>query len=350
MLNNLPLILITGATCSGKSGLSIKLAKKLDAQVVSIDSVQVYKDFDIGSAKVTKSEMQGVKHHMLSVWQPQEKFNVAKYLKLVDEVISNIFKEGSKVIIAGGTTMYVTSLIHGLADIPKQDEKLRERLEKKSTQFLYKLLSRIDKHASIILNQNDRSRIVRALEVKILSKKSIKDIQKEHRFSNYKYDCLGYVICQKREELYKKINLRVEMMLKEGLVEETKELLLKYDKSLPPFSSIGYKQVVSFLENELSYNEMLEDIAKCTRHLAKRQMTYLRNEPLKRGWDVYPKSDDKNAVLLQSDDSNIQRKDVIKDFLVYNFNFEELVRDIELNLKNGIKGVKLSYISPRSLI
>lgn len=350
MLNHNPLILITGATGSGKSALSIQLAKKLDAQVVSIDSVQVYKDFDIGSAKVTKSEMQGVKHHMLSMWNPQEKFNVAKYLKIADEVISNILKEGSKVIIAGGTTMYVTSLIHGLAKILGQDESLRERLEKKSTKFLYKLLSRIDKEASSALNQNDRNRIIRALEVKITSKKSIKDIQKEHNFLDVKYDCLSYVICQKREELYSKINLRVKEMLKEGLVEETQNLLLKYDKTLAPFSSIGYKQVISFLENEISYDKMQEEIAKCTRHLAKRQMTYLRNEPLKRGWDVYPKNDDKNAVLLQSDDSNLQRKDVIKDFLVYNFSFDELVNDIKLNLKNGVNGVRLSYISLKKSI
>ena len=350
MLNTNPLILITGATCSGKSSLAVEVAKAINAEVVSIDSVQVYKGFDIGSAKITKNEMRGVEHHLIDIWEPTNPFNVAKYLKLADEVISDILKRGKRVVIAGGTTMYVTSLIHGLAKIKSSDADLRKRLESKDVNLLYKMLKRLDPISANVLNQNDKTRIVRALEVRISSKESIKNIQKEHNFSSLKYDCLAYVICQKREELYERINLRTLKMLEDGLIEETKKLLKIYDKSLAPFSSIGYKQALQYLDNQISKDEMIEEISKCTRHLAKRQMTYLRNEPEKRGWDVYPKNDDKNAIELKSDNSTIVGKGILKDFFVYNYSFNELIQDIQTDIQNGIKGVKLSYISSKCLV
>ena len=348
MFSNNPLILITGATCSGKSSLAIKVAKEFNAEVVSIDSVQVYKDFDIGSAKVTSKETKGVKHHLLSIWEPNEKFNVAKYLKIADEVISNIYKQGKNVVIAGGTTMYVTSLIHGLAKISGQNEDLRDKLESKDIKTLYKILSRVDNESAKILNPNDKTRIIRAIEVKLTSKKSIQSIKQEHKFLSLKYNVLSYVICQTREELYSKINLRTKQMIDDGLIDETKTLLKKYDNNAAPFLSIGYKQAVEFLQNKISKDEMIEEISKCTRHLAKRQMTYLRNEPMKRGWDVYPKDDDKNAMLLSSDNSTIVGKGVIKDFLVYNYNINELINDININLTQGVSGVKLTYIHVKS--
>ncbi|MGI6681351.1 MAG: tRNA (adenosine(37)-N6)-dimethylallyltransferase MiaA [Bdellovibrionota bacterium] len=350
MLNHKPLILITGATCSGKSSLAVKLAKAISAEIVSIDSVQVYKGFNIGSAKITKEEMQGIEHYLLDVLEPNSHFDVAKYLKLARKAISNIYDKDKNVIIVGGTTMYITPLIHGLATLKSSDKNLRERLEKKETSALYALLKRLDGKASKSLSANDRTRIIRALEVKILSNKSIKDVQKEHSFLEKKYDCLAYVICQKREELYNNINERTRKLIDLGLIEETKKLLEKYDKNLAPFLSIGYKQAVQYIEQKISKDGMIEDIAKRTRNLAKRQMTYFRNEPEKRGWDIFPKYEDNKASMILSDNSTIVGKGTLKDFLVYNYTFNELVDDIKTNMKNGIKGVRLSYISPKCLL
>ncbi len=339
-----PLILITGATCSGKSSLAVEVAKKIDAEIVSIDSVQVYNGFDIGSAKITKLEMEGIKHHLIDLWSADEHFDVAKYLSLADEVIEDIRQRGKNVVIAGGTTMYVTSLIHGLAKIPKSEIGLRKELEEKSTDDLYSLLSSIDDKASKKLNKNDRTRILRALEVFLMTKKSILELQKEHNFLTRKYDCLCYVVCLTREDLYKKINDRTGEMIEAGLIKEVQNLLKKYERDVAPFSSIGYKQAIDFIDGKISKDEMIEDISKKTRHLAKRQMTYLRNEPIKRNWQIYPQENEKNAILLESDNSTIVGKGVIKDFYVYNYDLKDLISDIKLNIKENFDGVKISYI------
>ncbi len=339
-----PIILITGATCSGKSSLAVEVAKELNAEIVSIDSVQVYKDFNIGSAKITEKEMEGVPHHLLDLWLPNNHFDVAKYLSLADKAIEDIRKRGKNVVIAGGTTMYVTSLIHGLAEIPESNISLRKELEQKNIKELFSLLVSLDKEASEKINENDKTRIIRALEVVLSSGKSVLSFQNEHKFLKRKYDCIGYAVCLTREELYKKINLRTKEMIDMGLIEEAKNLLKKYDKNLLPFSSIGYKQVIDFLDKKLSKEEMIEDIAKKTRHLAKRQMTYLRNEPIKRGWNVFPKDDDKEATLLESDNSTLVGKGVIKDFYVYNYNVKNLISDIKEKIEKCVEEVNFSYI------
>ncbi len=247
-------IVIVGPTASGKTALSIDLAKRINGQIVSCDSMQIYKDMTIGSAKPTVNEMQGIKHYMIDVASPNERFSVADYKKQAEECIEKILKQNKIPIVVGGTGLYADSLIYNIeyADI-KFDKKYRENLEKKAQtpeglQELYKKAYLIDEEACKKISANDKKRIIRILEIYNQTGKTKTFLDKESKKNETKYDYKVFAIDIKREILYDRINKRVDEMLARGLLEEVKGILEKYKEFPTAMQAIGYKEVVEYFE------------------------------------------------------------------------------------------------------
>ena len=274
-------IVICGPTASGKTGLSIELAKKCNGEIISADSMQIYKDMNIGTAKVTQEEMQGIKHYMIDIVSPTERYSVAEFKVQAEKAIEEILKKGKTPIIAGGTGLYVNSLIYNIQynDI-KIDEEYRkyleERVEKEGLQRLYEEAKKIDCEAMKSISQNDKKRILRVLEMYHQTGKTKTEIEKESRKEEVKYDYKVYAINWEREELYKRINKRVDIMIKQGLIKEVENILKKYDKFPTAMQGLGYKEVVEYLDKKITKEEMIEKIKMETRRYAKRQITWFK--------------------------------------------------------------------------
>lgn len=249
-------IVIVGPTASGKTALSIELAKKINGQIVSCDSMQIYKDMTIGSAKPTVEEMQGIKHYMIDVASPNERFSVAEYKKQAEESIEKILKEGKMPIVVGGTGLYADSLIYNIEYTNIEfDKEYRENLEIKAQnpeglQKLYEEAYLIDKDACAKISSNDRKRIIRILEIYHQTGKSKTFLDEQSRKNKPKYDYKVFAIDIKREVLYERINKRVDEMLYSGLLEEVKGILEKYNEFPTAMQAIGYKEVVEYFERK----------------------------------------------------------------------------------------------------
>lgn len=274
-------IVICGPTASGKTSLSVELAKKCNGEIISADSMQIYKDMNIGTAKVTQEEMQGIKHYMIDIVSPTERYSVAEFKVQAEKAIEEILKKGKTPIIAGGTGLYVNSLIYNIQynDI-KIDEEYRkyleERVEKEGLQSLYEEAKNIDFEAMKSISQNDQKRILRVLEMYYQTGKTKTELEKESRKEEVKYDYKVYAISWEREELYKRINERVDIMIKQGLIEEVENLLKKYNKFPTAMQGLGYKEVVEYLDKKITKEEMIEKIKMETRRYAKRQITWFK--------------------------------------------------------------------------
>ena len=274
-------IVICGPTASGKTGLSIELAKKCNGEIISADSMQIYKDMNIGTAKVTQEEMQGIKHYMIDIVSPTERYSVAEFKVQAEKAIEEILKKGKTPIIAGGTGLYVNSLIYNIQynDI-KIDEKYRkyleERVEKEGLQSLYEEAKKIDSEAMKSISQNDKKRILRVLEMYNQTGKTKTELEKESRKEEVKYDYKVYAINWEREELYKRINKRVDIMIEQGLIKEVENILKKYNKFPTAMQGLGYKEVVEYLDKKITKEEMIEKIKMETRRYAKRQITWFK--------------------------------------------------------------------------
>ena len=274
-------IVICGPTASGKTSLSVELAKKCDGEIISADSMQIYKDMNIGTAKVTQEEMQGIKHYMIDIVSPTERYSVAEFKVQAEKAIEEILKKGKTPIIAGGTGLYVNSLIYNIQynDI-KIDEEYRkyleERVEKEGLQSLYEEAKKIDSEAMKSISQNDKKRILRVLEMYNQTGKTKTELEKESRKEEVKYDYKVYAINWEREELYKRINKRVDIMIKQGLIKEVENILKKYDKFPTAMQGLGYKEVVEYLDKKITKEEMIEKIKMETRRYAKRQITWFK--------------------------------------------------------------------------
>ena len=274
-------IVICGPTASGKTSLSVELAKKCNGEIISADSMQIYKDMNIGTAKVTQEEMQGIKHYMIDIVSPTERYSVAEFKVQAEKAIEEILKNGKTPIIAGGTGLYVNSLIYNIQynDI-KIDEEYRkyleERVEKEGLQSLYEEAKKIDSEAMKSISQNDKKRILRVLEMYNQTGKTKTELEKESRKEEVKYDYKVYAINWEREELYKRINKRVDIMIKQGLIKEVEKILKKYDKFPTAMQGLGYKEVVEYLDKKITKEEMLEKIKMETRRYAKRQITWFK--------------------------------------------------------------------------
>ncbi len=275
-----PLIILTGPTAVGKTDLSIQLAKAVDAEIVSADSMQIYKYMDIGSAKVTEEEMQGVKHYLVDEIEPDMPFSVSEYKRMAEEYIDEISSRGKNVIVTGGTGLYLNSLIYDM-DFGKSDanqelrDKLNKELEENGPAYMYEKLVSLDKDAAERIHPNNTKRVIRAIEV-AMSGEKMNDFSNDLRY-NKKYRPIIIVLNRDRQALYDRINLRVDIMLKNGLIEEVKGLLEKgYTKDMISMQGIGYKEIIKYFDGEYTLEEAIEIIKRDSRRYAKRQLTWFR--------------------------------------------------------------------------
>lgn len=274
-------IVICGPTASGKTSLSIELAKKINGEIVSSDSMQIYKYMDIGTAKPTKEEMQGIKHYLVDFVEPNQRYSVADFKKDAETAIEEILKKGKTPIIVGGTGLYVDSLIYGIEyqEIKfdaQYRQKLEEKAEKEGLEKLYEEATQIDPQAMEKISQNDKKRILRVLEIYKATGKNKTQQEVESRKNEVKYDYKVFAINLERTLLYDRIDKRVDIMMENGLVEEVEQLLKKYKEFPTAMQGLGYKEVVEYLQGELTKEEMCEKIKMGTRRYAKRQITWFK--------------------------------------------------------------------------
>ena len=275
-------VVICGPTASGKTSLSIELAKKINGQIISADSMQIYDEMDIGTAKPTKEEMQGIKHYLIGNVKPTNRYSVSEYKKDATNAIEETIQDNKFPIIVGGTGLYVNSLIYGI-DYPEIEtdleyrKKLEEIAEKEGLNKLYNMAKEIDEKAMEKISPNDQKRILRILEIYNQTGKTKTELEIESRKNGVKYDFRVFAIDMPREILYERINKRVDIMFENGLLEEVKRLYKKYGEELyTSIQAIGYKEVIDYINGKYTKEEMIEKIKMETRRYAKRQLTWFR--------------------------------------------------------------------------
>ncbi len=297
-------IVIVGPTASGKTALSIELAKKIDGEIISCDSMQIYKDMNIGSAKPTIEEMQGIKHYMIDIAEPTERFSVAEYKKRSEEAIEKILQKGKVPIIVGGTGLYANSLIYNIEyNEIILDEEYRKNLMKiaeteAGLSTLYEKARIIDPVAMKKISSNDKKRIIRVLEIKHSTGKNKTELELESRKNEVKYEYKVFAINMPREILYDRINKRVDIMIENGLIDEVENIIEKYKEFPTAMQAIGYKEIVMYLKGELTKQEAIEKIKQESRRYAKRQITWFKKiENIK--WIDGLKDKDENIKFIQ---------------------------------------------------
>lgn len=275
-------IVIAGPTASGKTALGVQLAKKINGEVISADSMQIYKDMTIGTAKPVPEEMEGIPHHLIDFVYPNERYSVAEFKKDAENKIEDILSRGKMPIVVGGTGLYIDALVYGI-EYPEidVDEELRKRLLKEAeTQEglanLYEKAKKIDPDAIEKISKSDIKRITRIIEIYESTGKTKTEMEKISRQNGIKYNFKVFAINMDREKLYERINLRVDLMIEAGLIKEVEELVNKYDKFPTAMQGLGYKEVVQYFNGELTRNEMIEKIKQESRRYAKRQLTWFR--------------------------------------------------------------------------
>lgn len=275
------IIVVAGPTCSGKSSLAIKLAQALDAEIINGDAFQVYKYFDIGTAKPTLKERALVPHHLFDFVDPNTNFNVKDYQELARKTIADLENKKKNIIIVGGTGLYQKATLFDFSFDDEDNHADMSDLASLSNEELYEELRKVDEELTKTIHINNRKRVLRAIEIYRLhgkTKSSIIDSQ-EHKLL---YDVMFIGLNVEREKLYNDINNRVDEMIKDGLVEEVSNLKNKYPESIHAFQAIGYKELLAYLDHKLTLNEAIELIKKNSRNYAKRQMTYFKNQlPMK---------------------------------------------------------------------
>lgn len=279
-MKKIPLIILTGPTAVGKTDLSIKLAKNLNAEIISADSMQIYKYMDVGSAKVTKEEMDGVLHYMIDEIDPDYSFSVSEFQERANKYIKKINNDGKRVLVTGGTGLYLNSLIYDM-DFAKSDanseirEELRIELEENGIDYMHEKLRNLDSDAAERIHKNNTKRVIRAIEV-CLSGEKMNDFSNDLKY-NRDYEPIIIVLNREREHLYQRINKRVDIMIENGLLEEVKNLLdMGYSKDLISMQGIGYKEIIKYLDEEYTYEEAIEIIKRDSRRYAKRQITWFK--------------------------------------------------------------------------
>lgn len=278
--NKIKILIICGPTGSGKTALSLELAKELKAEIVMADSQSVLKDFDIGTAKPSLEEREEVKHHLIDVSEFGETFDAARFSELADQAIQGILSRKKIPLISGGTGLYLKALLHGFMEAPKRDsvfrKSLEERIQKEGLSSLYRELEKVDPVRASEIHSNDTHRIIRALEIFHLSGEKASELAKIHQFQEKKYEALKIGITLPREELYRRIDQRVLTMLNQGWVEEVKALMKKYDLIQGRTQTIGYPTLARYVNGEIFINDAIQEIQKETRNLAKRQLAWFR--------------------------------------------------------------------------
>ena len=274
-------IVICGPTASGKTALSIELAKKINGEIVSCDSMQIYEDMNIGTAKPTLEEMQGIEHYLIGYVSPKKRYSVADYKKDAKKAIKEIIEKGKNPIVVGGTGLYIDSLIYEIEyqDIKLDEEyrkKLEEEVQEKGLETLYEKAKQIDAKAIEKISPTDKKRILRVLEIYHATGKTKTEQEIESRKKEVEYDYKVFALNWDREKLYERINKRVDIMFEQGLIQEVKNILNKYSKFPTAMQGLGYKEVVDYLNGIYTKEEMIEKIKMETRRYAKRQLTWFR--------------------------------------------------------------------------
>lgn len=280
-----PAIFLMGPTASGKTELSIQLAKVLDAEIISVDSALVYRGMDIGTAKPTEEERQGIPHYLIDILDPAESFSTGRFRSLALKLMADITQRGKIPLMTGGTMLYFNALFHGLAELPQADAAIRSQLAAQAKQYgneyLHRRLAEIDPEAAARIHPNDPQRVQRALEVYQITGIPLTQLHAQAKTAPLPYRTIKLVVAPRhRKDLHDKIARRFHLMLDRGLIEEVRQLYRRGDLSekMPSIRSVGYRQVWSYLQGEIDLAEMTEKAIVATRQLAKRQFTWLRRE------------------------------------------------------------------------
>ena len=291
MFSQKPILIIAGPTAVGKTEASLLLAREQGAEIVSADSMQIYRGMDIGTAKPTPEQRRLVYHHLIDIVDPAQPYSVGDYLRDARNAIEGILKSGGTPIVVGGTGLYIRALMKGLLHGPPADLELREQLLRKEAEngegTLYADLARRDPESAIKIHPNDLRRTIRALEVFLLRDRKLSDLQKEHAFRDQPYAFQLLFLVRGRSELYPRIERRVDEMIAEGLEDEVKGLMLKgYSRDLVSMQALGYSHFLEYFSNRASSGETVELLKRDTRRFAKRQFTWFRREPDARWVDI----------------------------------------------------------------
>ena len=279
-----PLVILTGPTAVGKTKASIGLAKAIGGEIISADSMQVYKQMDIGSAKIKPSEMEGVPHYLVDILEPDEEFHVVLFQQMAKQAIQKIYEKGKIPILVGGTGFYIQAVLYDI-DFSENEKDIsyREELEKlaqtKGAEYLHDLLREVDEKSAQDIHANNVKRVIRALEYFHQTGEKISEHNEEQRKKVSPYNFSYFVLNDERAHLYEKINLRVDQMINEGLVSEVQSLKEKgYTRDMVSMQGLGYKEMLDYLDNKCSLEEAVEIIKRDTRHFAKRQITWFKRE------------------------------------------------------------------------
>ncbi len=286
MNNKNRLIIINGPTAVGKSKVAVELAKKIGGEIISVDSMQVYRGMNIGTAKITPEETEGIPHHLIDIIDPDEEFGVMQFKELAENAVSDINARGKIPIICGGTGFYIQAVLYDIDFTEYDDEKalqirkrLEEELEKNGSLYMFEKLRSIDPVYAGIIHPNNTKRLLHALEFYELTGKKMSEHNIEQSQNESPYDFRYFVLMDDRELIYDRINKRVDKMIAEGLPDEVRYLLDKgYDETLPSMLGIGYKEFVDYYKGRVSFNEAVDNIKRETRHYAKKQITWFKRE------------------------------------------------------------------------
>ncbi len=308
------LIILAGPTASGKTSVSIDLAKRLGGEIISADSMQVYKYMDVGTAKISVEEMQGVKHHLIDVLNPKEDFNIVKFQNMVKCSIEEIVKNGHIPILVGGTGFYIQSVIYDI-DFNNEDDnssvrkKLEEEYDAFGADFMHEKLKKIDIVSAQNIHKNNKKRIIRAIEYFLMNNEPISSHNEVQREKKSPYDYRFFVLNPPRDILYERINKRVDIMVENGLVDEVKKLReMGLSTANISMQGIGYKEIIEYLDGEVSLETAIENIKQNTRHMAKRQVTWFKRE--------------KDVIYV--DPFSFESNDKIVDYMIEKINTERI--------------------------
>lgn len=304
-----PLIILTGPTAVGKTKLSIALAKAVNGEIISADSMQVYKHMDIGSAKIKKEEMCGVPHYLIDVLEPDEEFHVVRFQEMAKLAMNEIYAKGKVPILTGGTGFYIQAVVKDI-DFSKESEKspIREELEQlakeKGCAYLHEKLQQVDPKSAEKIHANNVKRVIRALEYFELTGNPISVHNEEEALKESPYNVAYFVLNDLREKLYERIDARVDLMLQEGLIEEVSMLAKKgYTKDMVSMQGLGYKEILSYLEGNCTLDEAIYILKRDTRHFAKRQLTWFKRE--------------QDVIWINKQDFNYQENQIL-DYILEN--------------------------------
>ncbi len=298
-----PLVILTGPTAVGKTALSIDLAKALNGEIISADSMQVYRGMDIGSAKITPQEMDGVPHHLIDVLDPWEEFNVTRFQSMAKEAMEGIYARGRVPIVTGGTGFYIQALVYDIDFTENQGSteirrELEHLAEEKGSAYVHTILAEIDPESAELIHENNVKRVIRAIEYYRMTGQPISEHNRMEREKSSPYDLFYYVLTCERSRLYERIDRRVDQMVEQGLVEEVKQLKAQgCHRSMVAMQGLGYKEILDYLDGACTLEEALYVLKRDTRHFAKRQLTWFKRERDVHWLELEKFQNDRNQVL-----------------------------------------------------